>query len=582
MRKRALLSGAMGAIGAAMLVAAALAGTASSKPSAASSSGQKKGGTMNINMSATDVDYSDPALAYGTNSWQILDAVCAKLTNYPDRPGAAGSKLVADAAVGFPTVSNDGKTYTFTIRSGWRSNTGETLTAANFASAFNRDLNPKMQSPAVPFITGANGIVGAQAVADGKAPTASGIVAKGQKLTIKLHEAGRVVPVQAGDGLLLRASRRARRSTRTAITTFASFGPYYIASRQVGRQIIVKENPNYRGPRPHNVNTFVFTVNTNLDQSLLQVKAGQSDYDAGGLPPTAHSGLAQQFGINKGRYFVSGGLNIDYAALNTSRPAFSKLGLRKAAQYAIDRPAMVRQRGYLAGRRDDQILPPGIAGYKNYNAVSDQGLGLREGEEPSRPAAGGCKDVTLYTGNTAVGQGLGQVLRYNLTQIGCNVNVKLFQGFQIYIAAGTRGEPYDVVLGGWFADYADPYDFIDILLNGENIHESNNNNLSYLNAPALNKQMKAANALVGDARYGAYQKLDLNIQKNYAPLRDLREPEHPGVRIDPHRWVCVLELARSGEPEHVLPQVTKTTYRRQVLRDRCRTWRRIRFYSRAR
>ena len=169
MRKRALLSGAMGAIGAAMLVAAALAGTASSKPSAASSSGQKKGGTMNINMSATDVDYSDPALAYGTNSWQILDAVCAKLTSYPDRPGAAGSKLVADAAVGFPTVSNDGKTYTFTIHSGWRSNTGETLTAANFASAFNRDLNPKMQSPAVPFITGANGIVGAQAVADGKA-----------------------------------------------------------------------------------------------------------------------------------------------------------------------------------------------------------------------------------------------------------------------------------------------------------------------------------------------------------------------------------------------------------------------------
>ena len=225
MRKRALLSGAMGAIGAAMLVAAALAGTASSKPSAASSSGQKKGGTMNINMSATDVDYSDPALAYGTNSWQILDAVCAKLTNYPDRPGAAGTKLVADAAVGFPTVSNDGKTYTFTIRSGWRSNTGETLTAANFAYALNRDLNPKMQSPSVPFITGANGIVGAQAVADGKAPTASGVVAKGQKLTIKLQKPDgsflsklamdffcaipKGTPVNA-DGI-----RRSRRSVRT-------------------------------------------------------------------------------------------------------------------------------------------------------------------------------------------------------------------------------------------------------------------------------------------------------------------------------------------------------------------------------
>ena len=74
------------------------------------------------------------------------------------------------------------------------------------------------------------------------------------------------------------------------INTFASFGPYYVASRQVGRQIITKTNPNYKGPRPHNVDTFVFTVNTNLDQSLLQVKSGQADYDAGGLPPTAHAG----------------------------------------------------------------------------------------------------------------------------------------------------------------------------------------------------------------------------------------------------------------------------------------------------
>jgi ABC-type oligopeptide transport system substrate-binding subunit len=506
----------MGAVGAAMLVAAPLAGTASSKSSAASSSGQKKGGTMNINMSATDVDYSDPALAYGTNSWQILDAVCAKLTTYPDRPGAAGTKLVADAAVGFPTVSKDGKTYTFTIHSGWRSNSGETLTAANFAAALNRDLNPKMQSPAVPFITGANGIVGAQAVVDGKAPTASGIVAKGQKLTIKLqHPDGSFLSKLAMDFFC--AIPKGTPVNADGITTFASFGPYYIASRQVGRQIIVKENPNYRGPRPHNVNTFVFTANTNLDQSLLQVKAGQSDYDAGGLPPTAHSGLAQQYGINKGRYFVSGGLNIDYAALNTSRPAFSKVGMRKAVQYAIDRPAMVRQRGYLAGRRDDQILPPGIAGYKNYSLYPIKGSDYAKAKALAT-ASGGCKDVTLYTGNTAVGQGLGQVLRYNLTQIGCSVNVKLFQGFQIYIAAGTRGEPYDVVLGGWFADYADPYDFVDILLNGENIHESNNNNLSYLNVPALNKQMKAANALVGDARYNAYQNLDLNIQKNYAPL----------------------------------------------------------------
>ncbi len=517
MRTRFLISGAMAALGTAMLLAAVLAGPASSRSSEPSSSGQKKGGTMNINMSGTDVDYIDPALAYGTNSWQILDAACAKLVGYPDKAGVAGTKLTPDAAVGFPTVSKDGKTYTFTVRSGWRSNTGQTLTAANFAAAINRDLNPKMQSPAVPFITGASGIVGAQAVADGKAATASGVKASGQKLTITLLKPdGSLLPKLAMDFFCPIPTNTP--ITADGINTFASFGPYYVASRQVGRQIIVRQNPNYKGPRPHNIDTFVFTANTNPDQSLLQVKAGQADYDAGTLPPTAHSGLAQQYGINKGRYFVSGGLNIDYVALNTSRPAFAKVAMRKAAQFAVDRPALVRQRGFLAGRRDDQILPPGIAGYKDYKLYPIKGSDYAKAKTLTQQA-GGCKNITLYTTSTAVGQGLGQVFKYNLGQIGCNVNVKLLQGFQIYIATGTKGEPYDAAIGvGWFADYADPYDFIDILLNGDNIHEANNNNLSYLNVPSLNRQMAQANSLSGDPRYAAYQKLDFTIQKGQAPL----------------------------------------------------------------
>ena len=515
MQRKVWLFGAMAAAGAAMLISASFVGTAAGKTSRPSTADQKKGGTLNVNMSATDVDYIDPALAYGTNSWQILDAVCAKLTYYPDKPDPLGAKLAPDAAAGFPVVSKDGRTYTFTIKSGIRSNTGQTLTAANYAFAINRLLDPKMQSPSVAFITGANGIVGAQAVLDGKAATAAGVKAVGQKLTIQLLKP---------DGSLL--SKLAMNFfcplpantpiDANGIDTFPSWGPYYVASRQVGRSIVVRTNPNYRGIRPHNIDTFAFTANTNLDQSLLQVRAGAADYDAGGLPPTAHADLAKEFGLNKGRYFVHGGLNVDYVALNTSRPAFANATLRKAANYAIDRPAMVRVRGYLAGKRSQQVLPPGIAGYKPVQIYPIKGANYSKAKQLT-DQAGGCKDVTLYTTTSAVGQNLGQVMKYNLGQIGCNVNVKLLQGFQIYIATGTRGEPYDAAMLGWFADYADPYDFVDILLNGENIHDANNNNLAYLNVPALNKQMAAANALSGDARYAAYQALDLNITKNHAP-----------------------------------------------------------------
>ena len=58
-----------------------------------------------------------------------------------------------------PRVSQDGKTYTFRIRPGFRFNTGARVRAANFAWAINRDLSPRMGSPAAAYLTD---IVGAR------------------------------------------------------------------------------------------------------------------------------------------------------------------------------------------------------------------------------------------------------------------------------------------------------------------------------------------------------------------------------------------------------------------------------------
>ena len=72
------------------------------------------------------------------------------------------------------------------------------------------------------------------------------------------------------------------------INVYPSAGPYKIASREVGRQLVLERNTYYKGNRPSNADRIVYTVNTELNQSLLQVRAGQADYDAAGLPPTAH------------------------------------------------------------------------------------------------------------------------------------------------------------------------------------------------------------------------------------------------------------------------------------------------------
>ena len=71
---------------------------------------------------------------------------------------------------------------------------------------------------------------------------------------------------------------------------------------------------------------------------------------------------------------------------------------------------------------------------------------------------------------------------------------------------------------GWFADYADPYDFIDILLNGENIHEANNNNLAYFNNPKVRSPDEGRQrAHRRQARCCVRRRSTANITKNYAP-----------------------------------------------------------------
>jgi len=491
-------------LGAGLLVASGFAGASTGQVAA------KKGGTMKMNMSGTDVDFTDPSLAYGTISWQIEYATALKLYNYPDKAPPLGGRLQPEGAAGFPVISKDGKTYTITVKPGFKFSNGTAVTAKNYVFAMNRALSPTMQSPAAPFMTT---IAGAQAVIDGKAQTASGVKVKGNKIVIKLTQPDGGILAKLGMPFF-QALPTSLALDKNGVNAYPSAGPYYISERTTGRHITVKRNPSYKGNRPANIDTFDITVNTNLDQSLLQTKSGQVDYDMGGLPATAHADLAQQFGINKSRYFVHPLVETDYVALNTQRPTFGSVAMRKAANFAIDRPGMLRVRGAYAGKRTVQILPPGMGGFKRTKVYPIQGSNIAKAKDL---AGSNCKSVNLWTGNTPTGQNLAQVFKANLSAIGCDVNVKLFQGFQIYTSAGAKGADFDAVLVGWNQDYPDPYDFIDVLLNGDNIHDQNNNNLAYFNVPSINKEMAAANKLSGDKRYTAYGNLDVKITNNFAP-----------------------------------------------------------------
>src|SRR5207247_350234 len=109
------------------------------------------GGTLWI-AQEKDFNSTDPALmgSYGPQAAQLEFATCAKLLNYPDRAGRAGTTLVPEVAAAMPAVSADGKTYTFAIRRGFRFSppNGQPVTARAFERALERFIRPRMQPTA--------------------------------------------------------------------------------------------------------------------------------------------------------------------------------------------------------------------------------------------------------------------------------------------------------------------------------------------------------------------------------------------------------------------------------------------------
>ena len=184
MHKRFLLALTLAVIGAGLLVAAAFGGSAApSKASKSEQSEVRRGGTLRVNLSATDFEFLDPALSYDAPGWQVLYATNMTLLNYPDRPGAAGSRLTPEAAAAMPRISSNGRVYTFQVRRGIRFSDGSALTAAAFKRAIERAADPRQASPAIAFL---HDVVGADARNAGRASSVTGVTARGQTLTIRL------------------------------------------------------------------------------------------------------------------------------------------------------------------------------------------------------------------------------------------------------------------------------------------------------------------------------------------------------------------------------------------------------------
>jgi peptide/nickel transport system substrate-binding protein len=470
-------------------------------------------GTVRL-VSEDDVDSMDPALAYNW-SWQLLYVTCAKLLNYPDKAGAAGSQLVPEVAQSLPARSADGRTYTFTIRPGFRFSppSNAPVTAQTFKDSIERTLDPRMHSPAARDF---QDIVGARAYTAGRAAHIAGVSASGDTLTIRLVAPAPDLPARSTEPAFCAVPSG---TPIAPMGVIPSAGPYRVASYTPGHGVVLTRNPNYHGSRPHQPARIEVTVGTATRRAIAQVEAGDADYAVDGPVDRADAArLAARFGPGSPaarsghqQYFVNPAAQLDFLALNSHRPLFADVRLRRAVSYAIDRTALARLGDYywpLPAHPTDQFLPPGFPGYDDAHIYP-----LTPDVAKARALVGrhAGATVVLYTCDRRPCDQQAQIIRTNLAAVGLRLKVKAFAAQTLGLKVVTPGEPFDMAWGGTLAGYSDPDTFLDYLLESGTA-------IPTLVDPTTRARLASAARLAGPRRYLAYARLDADITRRVAPL----------------------------------------------------------------
>jgi peptide/nickel transport system substrate-binding protein len=453
----------------------------------------RKGGTLNL-VGQGDVDHLDTSSIYSGVTYTIERAFTRQLVTYP----ATGTKsmpenLVPDLATSVPTVANGGvtaggKTYTFHLKPGvmWNTSPARPVTAADEVRGIELLCNPA--SP-----TGAPGyyettIVGMQAyckaflkvkpeVAAIKAFIGShelaGVKADG-KSTIVFHltkaasDFDNIVslpfsspaPVEYLDYVPDSAAFRAHT---------ISDGPYEIQTYNPNHQIVLTRNPAWKAStdsvRRAYVDKIVITEGQTSQSVQQQLQAGTADMEWDtNVPPQSLPGLVSSKDPDLDVY-QSGSLD-PYMVVNFQSPnankATSKLGVRQAVEYAVDKAGVIQVNGGpLLNAVQNQVITPGSAGYQSFDLYPSAGSHGDPAKAKQLLAKAGYSSgvsLTLIYDDVDPDPQIAQVIQSSLGKAGIKVVLKqvpqsALYGNYLVTPSQAKAGAWDLALVDWGPDW---------------------------------------------------------------------------------------------------------------------------------
>ena len=468
-----------------------LAACGGSKSGSTATSGSTAGSTAGgVNTAGFTVQYGsnpetlDPALNSAIDGANTIITIFEPLLLINEN-----NEVVGGQAESWET-SEDGLTWTFTMRDGLKWSDGTDLNAKDFEYSFKRMVDPNTAAPYAETCLGMiDGFEEAAGFpdADGN-PTAE---PNPDALNVKASDDGKTLtivlsyPCSYFDKMAAFATMSPVQQATveangdawcTSPDTFVSNGPYMITDWTPSERIVLTKNPNYVGGWDSSK-----IVSDTITLLLLEdSSASYAAYNSGeavlvkDVPTDEIPSLTKA--EDGGDFYVDTILGTYYVSLNLQRDAFKDAKVRKALSLAIDRDYVantIMQGTYSAA---DSIVGPGIvdeSGYfhDNGNAPyisADYEANLAEAkkllEEAGYPNGEGYPTIEYSTNDAGYHVPLAEYLQQAWGDLGITLTINKME-WSSFTPARRAGE-YDVARNGWVMDYNDPSNMLDLFCSG--------------------------------------------------------------------------------------------------------------------
>jgi peptide/nickel transport system substrate-binding protein len=542
----------LAALGAAGALVLAACGSGGSSPTSGSSvsygqaianvvnSSTHKGGTITYDSSST-FDSTDPGNTYYAHVWNFSRLYATPLMTYNTVPGSGGNKLVPGLATAPGVVSNNGLTWTYTLKPGLKFEDGSTVTSTDVKYAVERTFAKTVlvNGPSYfQILLGGNAATYKGPYKD-KTPGKMGLTAVDtpNATTVVFHLTHPFADFNYVVAIPQTAPVPPSKDTGANYQLHpVSTGPYMFQSYTLNKQLTLVPNPHWNpalDPTAKQLASKIvvnFNVNANDIDSRLMAGDIQMDVAGTGVQTAGRAKILTNPSLQKQADDPISGFMWFYY-INTKVAPLNNVNCRQAIEFAANKTTLQDAvGGSYGGSIASTIMPPNINGYQKfdyYNALSKPGGDLTSAKASLAKCghASGFSTTIGYRSDRPREVSTATALQAALARVGIKATLKGFPSGTYYSnfcgsPAYVHSHNLGLCAGGWAADWPDAWGWFDEIANGNAIASAGNTNISELNDPMVNGWLgKMEGTGVTLAQQNTYaNQIDQQIMKDAAFL----------------------------------------------------------------